>query len=406
MPVSNLSEEQIKEKFTKACDCHQQGREQEALQLYNELLLYFPKAFLLNYNIGLLYYETNDFSQAKKHYLIARKEYPDNHDLLYNLGLCYKKSGEVEEAKKSFQDALLCEGDDIDCLYNLAGCYRETEELEHAKLCYEEVLARDKDHLPALSNLAYTCQRLGAKEEALSYYQRVLQIEPQHQSALHMVAAITGAHLDHTSSQYVEELFDNYAESFEESLIEKLHYQVPQLIKRELLEVVPKTTKFSHLLDLGCGTGLAGLVLKDMARALTGVDISHRMLEKAAEKNIYHHLVPADIKKFASQTDELYDLIVAADVFIYIGNLEETFQQIDEMAAPEALLVFSMEGHGDKNREEPLLLGTTGRFTHSLEYITTLAREHKMTILRQTEVTLREEASSPLQGWLFVLKTA
>ncbi|CAG37270.1 tetratricopeptide repeat protein [Desulfotalea psychrophila] len=406
MPVSNLSEEQIKEKFTKACDCHQQGLEQEALQLYNELLLSFPKAFLLNYNIGLLYYEINDFSQAKKHYLIAQQEYPNSHDLLYNLGLCQKKSGEIEEAKKSFLEALQCEGDDIDCLYNLAGCYRETEELEHAKLCYEAVLSRDKNYLPALSNLAYTCQRMGDKKEALGYYQRVLEIEPQHQGALHMVATITGVHFNHTSSQYVEELFDNYAESFDESLIEKLHYQVPQLIKRELLEVVPETTKFNHLLDIGCGTGLTGLVLKDMARAMTGVDLSHKMLAKALEKNIYHHLIPADIEKFASQTDQEYDLIVAADVFSYIGNLQEAFGQIDEMAAPGALLVFSMERHENENEIAPLQLGTTGRFTHSLEYITTLAREHKMTILRQTEVTLREEAASSIQGWLFVFKTA
>lgn len=403
--MSALTENQIQDMFQTACAQHQKGNLQEAKSLYTELLNFFPNAFLLNYNLALLYYEEENFSAALRHYELAAKECPDDPDAFFNIGLCHKKLGSRNAAISAFNSSLELQGDRIDTLYNLASCYREDHNWEQAEDIYVKVLQIDAYYLPALSNLAYTCQRLGKKEEALLLYHQVIALNPDHKSAQHMISCLSETSITHTEIDYVRELFDNYSENFEDDLLKNLYYQVPALLKQELIEIKESSHIFEHVLDLGCGTGLVGIHFTDVCKNMTGVDIATKMVKKASEKGIYNKVVASDINLFFQNDTEQYDLFIAADVFSYIGGLEETFENITKAALPGALICFSVEQPTQKiDHLDGYKLGETGRFMHSAEYIKNLCDHHELRLHKQSPAQFRQEASQWVQGWIFVLE--
>lgn len=405
MSATALTEDQIKDMFQTACTHHREGNIQEAKSLYTELLNLFPNAFLLNYNIALLHYEEKKFSAALLHYERAEKECPDDPDVHFNIGLCHKNMGSRNAAIIAFNNNLQLQGDSIDTLYNLASCYREENNWLQAEATYLRVLQIDAHYLPALSNLAYTCQRLDKKEEALNLYHKVIALNPDHKSAKHMISCLSETEITHTETGYVQELFDGYSENFEEDLVKNLYYQVPALLKQELVEIKEPSHVFEHVLDLGCGTGLVGKHFVDVSKNMTGVDVAAKMVKKAKEKGIYNRVVASDINLFFQNNSERYDLFIAADVFSYIGGLEETFENISKAALPGALVCFSIEQ--PTKAIDPLRgykLGEKGRFTHSAEYIQNLCRQNGLRLHKQSSAQFRQEASLWVQGWVFIFE--
>ena len=71
------------------------------------------------------------------------------------------------------------------------------------------------------------------------------------------------------------------------------------------------------VLDLGCGTGLVGQAFKMDKNSFIGVDISQKMLDKAALKGVYANLIKADIVDFL-QTLKLISLIWHVAIFEYL----------------------------------------------------------------------------------------
>ena len=131
---------------------------------------------------------------------------------------------------------------------------------------------------------------------------------------------------------FVEMLFDQYAPRFDHALCKTLAYQGPEQLSAALA-----ASGFSHArraLDLGCGTGLMGQALRATCDWLEGCDISQGMLEEAASKEIYDGLDKQDLCQLPAPAAP-YDLIVAADVFIYVGALD---QILDWCAAALALV--------------------------------------------------------------------
>ncbi|NDE11973.1 MAG: methyltransferase domain-containing protein [Chitinophagia bacterium] len=119
---------------------------------------------------------------------------------------------------------------------------------------------------------------------------------------------------------FVTELFDGYAGSFDKHLIDTLKYETP----KNLLELLNLSIndKF-EILDLGCGTGLMGRMLKPYASTIVGVDLSKEMLSRAELTGTYDKLIADDILEFLQNCNDKFDLVVSADVFIYVGELRK-----------------------------------------------------------------------------------
>ncbi len=386
--------------FTEACCAHTEGRLEEARERYLLVLSYLPESPLLHYNIGLVSYDLRDFDQAVQAFTRALAYSPGDTDTLFNLALSQKQTGDCQAALATYLQVLEASPDHADCWYNLAGCYRDIHADEQAITCYHRVLAIDAAYLPAANNLAYLYHRTGKDEQAALYYRKVLDLRPEDDSARYMLASLDGMPLDHAPDTYIRDFFDTYAEGFEHSLVTDLGYDTPRKLAACLGRCPGTQALFDHGLDLGCGTGLSGISYAEVVTTLDGVDLSRNMLAKAAQKGCYSSLHADSISHYLLTTDQTYDLFLATDVFIYVGDLEQLFIAAHSIARPCALFCFSTENMDAGSYQ----LRTTGRFTYSRVYIHAIAAATGWTVLAVEATRLRKERETMLAGDLWILR--
>jgi predicted TPR repeat methyltransferase len=171
------------------------------------------------------------------------------------------------------------------------------------------------------------------------------------------------------------------------------------MIKDEL----PHTTRPFHVLDLGCGTGLSGAALIDAGIncQLHGVDLSQQMLTKAREKNIYTQLEHSDITSAMRHDRGNYDIILAEDVFIYVGKLDDAFSEIARLLNTNGLFAFSIE---KTSGEAPFLLQASRRYAHHYDYIIRLIADYGFTLMRCNDVIVRNENAHPIEGYTMLAR--
>ncbi len=397
-PTQN-SPEELNKLFTKACEDHKNGLLDSARSCYLLLLDLFPDAPVLCYNLGLVYYELGEYENARDFFAVAAELNSEDMDIVFNLALTQKKIGDLQGAIVSYKKVLQVEPEDIDTLYNLAGCYKDSGLNDEAIEIYREVLRFAPDHASANNNLAYMCHRIGDGERAAYYYKRVLTLNPENQGARHMLAALTDSTATSSPESYIREVFDNYSGHYEQSLITELEYCVPSSIRTLLDQNSGSKKKYSLGLDLGCGTGLGGQAFVDMIDLLDGIDLSEKMISLAAEKKIYRRLYSGDIVHFLRTSKEYYDFYLAADVFAYVGDLEETFSLLRKRAHQDVLFSFSTERKEGSGYE----LRQTGRFGHSRSYIEELALATGWQVEVTHSTSLRKENGVWVEGDLWFL---
>ncbi|TAX58705.1 methyltransferase domain-containing protein [Rhizobium leguminosarum] len=255
--------------------------------------------------------------------------------------------------------------------------------------------------------LATYLEKAGRGEAAIEAYRRTLALGPEDifGAALKLALLGDGATPDRPPSRYVERLFDDYADRFESALVEKLDYSVPQ----KLAALIASTgRRYERAVDLGCGTGLLGPEIRVNVDRLEGFDLSQNMLAKAAEKRVYDSLAQADLSLapdlsgvFADAARHRADLVTAADVLMYLGNLESVFAIVGELAASGADIAFSVEdaGEGDGFHLAPSL-----RYAHSESYVRMLLDRHGLEILKIVKSVIRKDGGKPVSGILFLTR--
>jgi predicted TPR repeat methyltransferase len=396
---SPVAPEVINSLFQTACRNHQEGRLDEAKALYLKLLLHID-APLLHYNLGLIHYTQQDFTAACRYFAHAHAGNPGDADSLFNLALCQKECGVLDEAVESYRKLLGFEPANVDALYNLAGCYREQRKDDQAIERYLQVLELAPGHKSANSNLAYMYQLTDDPDKAVHYYQRLLELSPGNEAALHMIDSLLGRAPESPPESYIRDLFDNYSNHYEESLVVNLHYAVPQQLRALFAQLRDTPACFAHGIDLGCGTGLSGAAFKDIVTVLDGVDLSAKMIAYARAKGIYRSLTAGSIASTLIHADALYDLVLAADVFAYVGDLRETFRLLSMCTRSAGYFCFSTEA----GTEETYSLRPSGRFAHSPGYIRRLAEEFGWAVALCRSTDLRLEKGGWAQGNLWILQ--
>jgi predicted TPR repeat methyltransferase len=125
--------------------------------------------------------------------------------------------------------------------------------------------------------------------------------------------------------------------------------------------------RFQSLLDLGCGTGLAGAVFRPFAALLVGVDLSAAMIARAEAKGDYDRLVVGNLATFLTDeiaNDTKYDLVFAADVFVYLNDLAPVLANVARVLKPRGIVAFTVETHSGAD----VALLPTLRFAHAEPY--------------------------------------
>jgi predicted TPR repeat methyltransferase len=142
--------------------------------------------------------------------------------------------------------------------------------------------------------------------------------------------------------------------------------------------------KLSHekkldILDAGCGTGLVGILVRDLANRLDGIDMSSAMLEKAREKDTYDHTYLGDLLSFMVDNANSYDVITCAATLIHFGDLTPVFHAAASSLRDNGLFVFTLFANdGGHNNQEVVVhqnsfLAKGGCYAHSSSYVSRLA---------------------------------
>ncbi|KQT86022.1 methyltransferase domain-containing protein [Aurantimonas sp. Leaf443] len=271
-----------------------------------------------------------------------------------------------------------------------------------------EAAGFDEDALSIAYARALAAEKAGRPDEAAEAYRECLAIDPDdHCGAQLRLAAIGQGEVPASAGDaYVATLFDQHADDFETILVDQLHYGVPDLLAEKLAAL--GLGPFSRVLDLGCGTGLAGEALREaVTGTLIGVDLSEGMIETAFDKEVYDHLYIGEAVGFLEEfeEDEPFDLMVAADMLPYLGALDPLLAGVTARLVPGGLFAFSSEtlpeaefaGAGFK-------VGRAHRFHHALPYVTERLATHGFERLSADEIVVRLQENEPAPGHLVVAR--
>ncbi|MGO7588800.1 methyltransferase [Rhizobium leguminosarum] len=264
----------------------------------------------------------------------------------------------------------------------------------------------DEEALGEAYNRALALEKAGDVEAAVAAYQEVLAIDPDdHGGAAVRIAAMgRGETPVKAPDAYVETLFDQHAEVFEDVLVEQLGYHVPMLVRQRLQAL--KLGPFKRLLDLGCGTGLTGGALRDLCADMTGIDISEKMVEIAHEKDLYETLFVAEVEDFLDDNDEeAFDIIAATDVLPYLGALEPLFFGAAENLTPDGLFIFSSETLPEEILAgRAYMVGPHQRFAHADAYVRERLTATGFELVEISDINVRMEDGQPTPGYLVIAR--
>ena len=181
-------------------------------------------------------------------------------------------------------------------------------------------------------------------------------------------------------------------------MIGQLAYAAPQILS-DLADLVMHGRDGLAILDLGCGTGLAGALFKSRAARLDGIDLSPAMVEKARSRHVYDSLVVGDIETALAGA---YDLVLAADTLVYLGDLAPLFGAVAARLRPDGYFLFTTEAKAGNGFE----LGPKRRWRHSEAYLREQAAMAGLAVAGLVAASPRTEANQPVSGFAVALTGA
>jgi predicted TPR repeat methyltransferase len=356
---------------------------------------YFPAC----YNLARLKQQENDHKGAIRIYRVILERQPDFGQAWNNLGMAYRETGDQDEALSCFQRAVAFAPDMAEAWNNLGVAQDEFNMIQEASKSYRKAIEIRSDYASAHFNLGVSLQKLRHFKEAADHYKKVLETKPDDEAARFMLQSLgTWETPDAAPAEHVRRIFDRCAGTFERILVKDLEYKTPEL----LFELVrPYLSQEMKVLDLGCGTGLGSQLYRPFAKILIGVDVSSKMLEKAAEKKIYDRLKVFDMLQ-DWEFSQKFDLIYSSDVFVYFGKLDPIIRSASSYLVYGGILAFSVERLEDKSMDYRLF--PSGRYAHSRTYIYDCLRRHGLQLTEETKADIRKQSGNQVKGLLFVAK--
>lgn len=371
----------------------------EATRCFENALIINDEHVQSMVNLGVIALKEDRGQAAIDHFTRALALDEHNLEAQNNLAATFMHHDRFEQALTHYHSLLKIEPHNAEYLYNAGVANMALGALNQAVQYFETLLTHANPyHAATYNNLAAIQLRLGHRSNAMGFLQQALHANPHDESSQFMLAALTDTtHPTQTCTTYVTHLFDNYALHYDQHLKQTLQYTLPEHIMK-ILHQLP-LHHVTHTLDLGCGTGLCGMGLRELSQHLHGVDLSAKMLQQARQKNLYDQLTHAELSTFLTTDTQAYDLIVAADVLPYMGELNTLFTHVRTHLKPQGYFVFNIE----LSTQSEWQLQDSIRFGHHPDYIHRLCKEHGLQIHTETRIPARQQHERMLEVMLYVM---
>jgi predicted TPR repeat methyltransferase len=428
--------EQAKHLFLQGVEDFEAGRLQEAERVFEASLELLPGRVSTLVNLGATKLRLSKPLEALDALDQALAREPGDRDAWCHRGEALARLGRYEEAIASCDKAIAIEAGFPPAWQRRAMLLTRLRRYEEALIALDRLAALLPGHGETWQHRGQTLQKLGRHDEALLCYDKALSLDRNlaqawtlrggilkdqrrldeavecYREALahggeaelnrYFLASLVGRDAPASAPQrYVQTLFDDYADTFDEHLVSVLRYEAHRFLVDNLRGVGPE--RFGAALDLGCGTGLCGPLVKPAVQRLDGVDLSPLMLDKARALGVYEQLVQGDLVEHLRGTPQTYDLVLSADVFIYVGDLEPVFAGVSRVMNRGGVFCFSAEQAGD---EQLFQLTTQQRYAHSERYVRQLAERHGFETVKMLRHAIREDQRKPIAGLYFYLLKA
>jgi predicted TPR repeat methyltransferase len=299
-------------------------------------------------------------------------------------------SGDVRGALAEAREAVSLNPDLPEVLVALGEALLAAENLPAAIAEFQRALRADPGHVRARYLTGQAWLAAGEADKALDMFHG-LEGMPDLAASIARAEAIKSA--ARSDPGYVRHLFDQFSADYDARMLGQLGYAAPSILA-ELADLVMIGREQLRILDLGCGTGLAGLAFKARAARLDGIDLSPAMIEKARARGLYDSLAVADLETALAAPGPAYDLILAADTLVYLGDLENIMAGAALRLAPEGYFLFTLES----SQDQPFELGPKRRWRHSEAYVRDVAARARLAVAGLVAAAPRSEAGIAVPG--------
>ena len=425
-------------KLETAIRLHREEQLDKALEMYDEVLESHPESSDALHFKGVLLHQTGDSKAAIELIRRSLSITPGHPDAINNLGNVLRESGRLEEAIDCYRKVLDLAPEHVDTLINMAAVQNDLQQPAHALEYLHKAMAINDRHPALWHNLGNSYRRNEQPERALSAYRRSLELVPnngrarraiaKYQFALgrpseaieeltelldhspddaiarHMIAAYGGSEMPgRASNLFVTQTFDEFSASFDEVLA-RLDYKAPQLVADEISRLATGSGKKLDVLDIGCGTGLCGHLIRQWSGRLVGVDLSPGMLRKADLLEVYDELHEAELTTFMRGSEARYDVVICVDTFVYFGDLSTAIGAASEILNAAGYLVFTVESYDGDDGD--FRLQHHGRYCHTASYVQRTLEASGFMVEALTPIVPRKESKEPVDGLLAVARLA
>lgn len=380
------------------------GKPVDAAGSFRQALEFRPDFPDARFNLGKALFDLRDYDKALECFNAVLEQVPGHVHALTRRADIQSSRGEYQAAASGYDEALRANARFTPAITGLGRLHQNMNRHDAALGYFKKAIELDSNNIEALMLAGDAFRKLKQPEAAAAAFRDVLEIDPENFQASFHLAAVQGDEPPaKPDSDYVQRLFDEFADNFDDAL-GKVGYNAPEQL-RALADsyVEPAAAGTLDTLDLGCGTGLSGLSFKNLAGNLKGIDISARMIDAARKRGIYDELEHSELLAGLVRHQNDTDLVVCADTFPYIGDLESSFLAVFSALRPDGLFLFSVETHQDATDYR---LNQAARYSHSSDYIHELARRRGFEILACNPSAYREEAGQPIESLIVALRKA
>jgi predicted TPR repeat methyltransferase len=319
-------------------------------------------------------------------------------------GLGYLHGKRFAEALACFDEAVSVQPDLVDAYSCRGTALLGLNRPEEALSSFDVAVSIDPAHAVTWNNRGNALAAMKRLEEAVDNYEKALALAPETREAAdnRMNALFELKRGTRCPPGYMRGLFDEFSSHYDKTMLERLQYRAHLHLKELAALVLPGDAHGLRILDLGCGTGLVGAAFKALSAGgrLDGIDISPKMIAAARGSGIYDNLILGDLETVLAQPGIAYDLVLAADTMIYLGDLGPAFRGVASRLQGGGFYIFAVEAKAGEGWEQTPM----NRFRHSEAYLREEAARAGLSLVEISSCILRTEASVPVEGFAVALR--